>query len=57
MKQVKDKPGTIRFSRDGDMAFLTTDTDEAPWFHITSNGQRYWATNEEVQDWPVRDSC
>lgn len=38
MKQTKDRPGTIRRSPDGDWAFLTTDTDEAPWVHIDPEG-------------------
>jgi polyphosphate kinase 2 (PPK2 family) len=53
VKQTKDKPGTIRFSSAGDIAFLTTDTDEAPWFHIAPDGRRYFATDEDVQDWEV----
>lgn len=57
MKQTKDKPGTIRVSADGDYAFLTPDTDEAPWMTITKDGRRYFSSHDEVQGWDVRDSC
>lgn len=51
-----DRPGTMRASRDGDVAILTTDDDEAPWFHVDVNGRRYWATHDDVKNWAVRGS-
>jgi hypothetical protein len=49
-----DQPGTMRMSPDGDTAILTTDNDEAPWFHIDGDGRRYWATHDDVKNWAVR---
>lgn len=51
-----DKPGTVRLSPEGDVAFLTLDEDPAPWFHVTAAGFRYWATYDDVKDWPVKDT-
>jgi hypothetical protein len=42
---MNDRPGTVRVSPDG-----------APWFHIDADGHRYWATHDDVKNWPVRKS-
>ncbi|WP_177246887.1 hypothetical protein [Mycobacterium malmoense] len=58
MEQLtKDKPGTVRVSPENTLAFLTTDSDVAPWLTVERDGRRYWSSDEEVQDWNVRDSC
>lgn len=49
-----DKPGTVRKSIHGDVAIRTLDGDRAPWFHVDAEGRRYWATDEDVKDWPIQ---
>jgi hypothetical protein len=51
-----DKPGTVRISPEKTLAFRTADSDVAPWLTVERGGRRYWSSDEEVQDWDVRDS-
>lgn len=52
---MNDQPGTVRTSLQHDLAVLTNEGGEAPWVVAMNGVGHCWATDADVEDWPLRN--
>lgn len=51
---MNDQPGTVRTSAQNDLAILTDESGDAPWFVVTADGRRHWSSPDHIAGWPLR---